>query len=176
LALLISEQLKDQISQAGAAAYPYECCGLMLGCILPALAQAQDDGQMQDDRQVVELVPAENHWDTSVQEITDPAEENSTGAGKALDQHRRYWIDPEMMLKVQRQARDRKLDIIGVYHSHPDHPAIPSECDRRLAWPVYSYVIVSVSAAGTVDFQSWRLDEHHQFQAEAVKIVDKICT
>jgi proteasome lid subunit RPN8/RPN11 len=176
LALLISEQLKGQISQAGTAAYPYECCGLMLGRILPSHDPDQDDGQMQDDRQVIELVPADNRWDTSVQEVTDPAEESSSSAGQALDQHRRYWIDPEMMLRVQRKARDRNLDIIGVYHSHPDHPAIPSECDRRLAWPVYSYVIVSVQAGKAVDFQSWRLDEQHQFQAEAAKIVDKICT
>jgi proteasome lid subunit RPN8/RPN11 len=175
LALLISEQLQDQINQTGAAAYPFECCGLMLGRILASPDRNQDD-EMQDDRQVIELMPADNRWDTSVQEVTDPAEESAPGAGKALDQHRRYWIDPEMMLKVQREARDRNLDIIGVYHSHPDHPAIPSECDRRLAWPVYSYVIVSVQAGKAADFRSWRLDEEHQFQAEGVKIVDKIFT
>lgn len=176
MALLISEQLKGQISQAGATAYPFECCGLMLGRILSSPDQDQDAGEIQDDRQVVELVPADNRWDTSVQEVTDPAEDSSTGAGNALDQHRRYWIDPEMMLKVQRQARDLNLDIIGVYHSHPNHPAIPSECDRRLAWPVYSYVIVSVQVGKAVDFRSWRLDEQHQFQSEGVKIVDKIFT
>jgi proteasome lid subunit RPN8/RPN11 len=170
LALVISEELAAEIKQAAAAAYPLECCGLMLGRILSAYADVTEV----DDRQVCELVAADNRWDVSVQEVTDPQVFSPGSDGNGLDQHRRYWIDPEMMLKVQKQARDRHLDIIGVYHSHPEYPAMPSECDRRLAWPVYSYVIVSVKAGEAENFLSWRLNDDHQFQAEAVKIVDKI--
>jgi proteasome lid subunit RPN8/RPN11 len=173
LALLITSSLRDQINQAGIAAYPLECCGLMLGHLLTT---SEDHARYGDNRQAIEIVAADNRWDSSVQALTEPAEAISVNGETVLDRHRRYWIDPEMILKVQRQARDRNLDIIGVYHSHPNHPAMPSECDRRLAWPVYSYVIISVQAKGGVDFRSWRLNEHHRFQAEAVKIVDKIRT
>lgn len=169
--LQISSHLKTQIEHAAVSAYPLECCGLMLGQRL----QGQDYDTESDSRQVVEFVPADNQWDGSVQDITDPTEPSSPGPTTKLDRHRRYWIDPNIMLKVQRGARDRKLDIIGIYHSHPDHPAVPSECDRRLAWPVYSYVIVSAAAGGATDFRSWRLSSDHQFESEAVKIVDKIC-
>jgi proteasome lid subunit RPN8/RPN11 len=75
------------------------------------------------------------------------------------------------MLQVQRSARERELEIIGIYHSHPDHPAVPSECDRRLAWPVYSYVILSVQSGQVMACQSWRLDDQHQFQPEAIKMI-----
>jgi proteasome lid subunit RPN8/RPN11 len=170
MALLIPSPLKDQIHQAAMTAYPLECCGLMLGRIMPTITDAPEN----DDRQVTELVPAHNHWDASVQAVTDPQQDASSSGEPELDRHRRYWIDPEMMLKVQKDARDRNLSIIGVYHSHPDHPAMPSECDLRLAWPVYSYVIVSATGGQVADFRSWRLNDHHQFQAETVKIVNKI--
>ena len=169
MALLISARLQSQIEQEAASAYPLECCGLMLGQIL----STSTDAEGRDDRQVCQLVSADNRWDASVQEVTDPRGSSPMGIDKPLDRHRRYWIDPEMMLKVQKEARDRNLDIIGVYHSHPDHPAVPSECDRRLAWPVYSYVIVSVTAGKAENFLSWRLNDDHQFQSEAVKILDE---
>jgi len=58
-----------------------------------------------------------------------------TGSGKlGTTRRERYSIAPDTLLKVQKQARDRDLDIIGVYHSHPDHPAVPSEFDRAIAW------------------------------------------
>ncbi len=170
MVLLIPAPLTVQINQAAASAYPLECCGLMLGRILSASSEA---GEV-DDRQVCELAAVDNRWDVSVQGVTDPGDTSPPGQENALDRHRRYWIDPEMMLKVQKQARDRNLDIIGVYHSHPEHPAIPSECDRRLAWPVYSYVIVSVKAGETETFLSWRLNDDRQFRSEPVKILDKI--
>jgi len=165
MTLLISPQLKDEINQAAMAAYPLECCGLMLGRMMPFINDSSDH----EDRQVTELVSAHNHWDASVQAVTDPLQDAASAGESELDRHRRYWIDPEIMLKVQRDARDRDLSIIGVYHSHPDHPARPSECDRRLAWPVYSYVIVSVRGGVAVDFRSWQLDDQHQFRSETVK-------
>ena len=58
--------------------------------------------------------------------------------------HNRYNIDPKDYIRIQREGRERGQDVIGFYHSHPDHPARPSEYDRDHAWPWYSYVIVSV--------------------------------
>jgi proteasome lid subunit RPN8/RPN11 len=81
------------------------------------------------------------------------------------------------MLKAQKDARDseallrsadRNLDIIGIYHSHPDHPAVPSEFDRAIAWSQYSYIIVSVQQGKACDLKSWSLDDDHQFQPEEI--------
>ena len=61
------------------------------------------------------------------------------------------------------------LELIGWYHSHPDHPARPSEFDREHAWPWYSYVIVSVAAGQPQDMTSWRLaDDRSHFLPEEV--------
>ena len=87
-------------------------------------------------------------------------------ADPSLTKTRRYWIDPKEMLEAQRHGRHRQLDIIGVYHSHTDHPAIPSECDRACAWLHYSYMIVSVHQGSTQDMRCWSLDESEQFQHE----------
>jgi proteasome lid subunit RPN8/RPN11 len=81
----------------------------------------------------------------------------------------RYWIDPQDLLVAQRYARDRQINILGIYHSHPDHPAVPSESDRLLAWSDYSYLILSVQSGIVSDYRCWTLDQHHQFQLEEVR-------
>ncbi|MCC5621316.1 Mov34/MPN/PAD-1 family protein, partial [Nostoc sp. CHAB 5715] len=91
------------------------------------------------------------------------------GERTAESKRRQYAIAPEVMLKTQREARNRSLNIIGIFHSHPDHPAIPSECDRLYAWQGYSYIIVSVQNGKAGELQSWSLDDTHQFQAEAIE-------
>ncbi len=76
---------------------------------------------------------------------------------------RRYTIDPRAMLDVQKLARDRGLAIIGIYHSHPEHPAIPSEYDRKFAWAEYVYPIVSVRRGHLSEVRAWMLDDDRQF-------------
>ncbi len=83
--------------------------------------------------------------------------------------HNRYLITPRAMFLAEREARKRGLDIIGVYHSHPDHPARPSEFDREHAVPWYSYVIVSVSANAARDLTCWVLsDDRSTFHEETI--------
>ncbi|PZV16693.1 MAG: hypothetical protein DCF22_04900 [Leptolyngbya sp.] len=142
--------------------YPEECCGLMLGHI-----QEGDTGFVQMNqlakspvRVVTALYPVENSWDQQV--ATDLQDESSSKT-------RRYAIAPEEMLKAMQDARRRNLAIIGIYHSHPDHPAVPSECDRRLAWQHYSYSIISVQQGKAREFYSWCLDANHQFQPELIQ-------
>lgn len=69
----------------------------------------------------------------------------------------RFALDPRDYLAAEESARRRALAVVGVWHSHPDHPARPSETDREFAWPGWSYPIVSVSAQGAGELRSWRL-------------------
>lgn len=69
----------------------------------------------------------------------------------------RYELDPEDFLAADREARAGGLEIVGVWHTHPDHPAIPSETDRAAAWPGWSYVILEVAGGRVAALRSWRL-------------------
>ena len=144
-------------------------------------------------KSVFELAALNNQWTPdalteNVGHASEPSDGEKTG-NTPNSKHRRYHIDPKDMLRVQKQARAQGLSIIGVYHSHPDHVAEPSECDRALAWPEYAYVIVSVhgprarslegrapdghgkeNAIKAVDVQNWALDSEHQFQPEAIRV------
>jgi proteasome lid subunit RPN8/RPN11 len=73
--------------------------------------------------------------------------------------HNRYLISPKDLLAAEKDAARRGLDVIGVYHSHPDHPARPSEFDRENAFPWYSYVILRVAGGDPSDLTSWVLRE-----------------
>jgi proteasome lid subunit RPN8/RPN11 len=69
----------------------------------------------------------------------------------------RYDLDPLDYLAADAAARAAGLEIVGVWHSHPDHPAEPSETDRAAAWEGWSYLIVEVTNAGPRALRSWRL-------------------
>lgn len=71
--------------------------------------------------------------------------------------HDRYEIDPQDFLAADRDARSRHLELVGVWHTHPDHPARPSPTDLAAAWPQWSYVILAVGQAGVSELTSWRL-------------------
>jgi proteasome lid subunit RPN8/RPN11 len=85
----------------------------------------------------------------------------------------RYTIDPERFLEIEKRARSAGLEVIGFFHSHPDHPATPSDFDREGAWPYYSYVIASVSPNHVGEIRSWRLREDGSgFDAEELIVVE----
>lgn len=79
---------------------------------------------------------------------------------------RRYLISPEALRDAEAQADARDLDVLGFYHSHPDHPARPSAFDRDHAWPFWSYLIVSIRRGEAVDAGNFRLDGAGNFQVE----------
>lgn len=87
--------------------------------------------------------------------------------------HHRYMITPEDMILAEEQAEEMGLEIIGVFHSHPDHPAQPSEFDRERALPWYSYLISSVHQQGTLESRSWRLSDDRIFTEEKLLIEQK---
>jgi proteasome lid subunit RPN8/RPN11 len=80
---------------------------------------------------------------------------------------RRYAIGPREMLEAEDEAERLGVDIVGVFHSHPDHPARPSEFDLAWAMPWYSYIITSISNGRAVESRSWRLsDDRNSFVEE----------
>ncbi|MGA2603355.1 MAG: M67 family metallopeptidase [Verrucomicrobiia bacterium] len=83
----------------------------------------------------------------------------------------RYLIDPLAYMKIERGADQRGLEVLGIYHSHPDVAARPSQFDLDHAWPNFSYLIVSVVKGKAVESNSWRLrDDRSAFDREAVEI------
>jgi len=104
----------------------------------PAEACGLIGGAVEGDRKVtVQLVPLVN-------QRTDSA-------------RNRYLIDPESFRRAQEKLERDGLDVIGVYHSHPDHPPAPSAFDREHAWPWLSYVIVGVGQGRAGELKSWVL-------------------
>ncbi len=133
--------MMDEIRAHGARAYPHECCGALLG------TSGEDGAKL-----VRTLLPLDNRRE-----------------GDAA--RTRFLITAEDVLWAMKQARAQGLDIIGYYHSHPDHPAQPSEFDREHAWPGYSYIIVAVAHGKPQDATSWVLaDDRSRFLAEEMRL------
>lgn len=133
--LEISRSFLQRIREHGKAAYPHECCGLVVG--------KWAEGR----KSVADLIPVQNSREDA--------------------KHNRYLISPQDLMEADRDARQRGMDIIGIYHSHPDHPARPSEFDRDHAFPWYSYLIVSVAHGEPRDLTCWTLrDDRSAFDSE----------
>jgi proteasome lid subunit RPN8/RPN11 len=83
--------------------------------------------------------------------------------------HNRYLVAPEDYLKAEITADRLGLSLIGVFHSHPDHPNRPSEFDREWAQPFFSYIITSVNAGKAVESRAWRLaEDRSKFEEERI--------
>ncbi|MCB9112587.1 MAG: M67 family metallopeptidase [Anaerolineales bacterium] len=85
--------------------------------------------------------------------------------------HNRFLITPEDYLKAEMKAMELGMDLIGVFHSHPDCPNVPSEYDREWAQPFFSYIISRVDKGKTVNHRSWRLvEDRTQYEEEEIQI------
>lgn len=102
-----------------------------------------------DDRQIRKIIPVHN--------------------SKEGDKRRRFLISGKDYVAAERFADENGLQLLGIYHSHPDHPAIPSEHDREAAQPYFSYVIISVMHGRFASLRSWRLNERAEFEEEKCK-------
>lgn len=145
--IFVTAQQLQQIKSHAQLIYPNECCGLLLGHLAA-------NGSI-----LIEVRETENSWTNELGEDLFPH------SGTKRD---RFYIAPDVLFQVQKEARDRHLSIIGVYHSHPDHLAIPSAMDQEIAWPEYSYLIVALNSEEVVDLKCWKLDSSHQFQSEEI--------
>ncbi len=97
-------------------------------------------------------------------ELTNSSEQQRT---------RRYLVRPEDYLRAETEARNKGLDVLGFYHSHPDHPARPSQFDLEHAFPFWSYLIISVEKGEPVTMASWLLrDDRSKFDEEEFDVAD----
>ena len=81
-------------------------------------------------------------------------------------QHNRYLITAEDMLRGEKEAARLNSSILGIFHSHPDHPNLPSEYDREFAIPWYSYLITSVNNGKAAESRCWRLEDNRESFSE----------
>lgn len=91
-----------------------------------------------DSRRVLDVLILPNTWEESARRS-------------------RYEFSPQDLLYAHEEAERRELEVVGVFHSHPDHPGTPSEFDRERALPWLSYVVISVRRGCAVDSRAWRL-------------------
>ncbi len=83
----------------------------------------------------------------------------------------RYEIDPGDFYRVDKEVSSKGMDILGIYHSHPDHPDRPSDVDREIASATYSYIIFSVNNGEDVSAKSWMFEEINEpFEEEEIKV------
>ena len=108
------------------------------------------------------LIGRQDNGETRVDRVT-PARNLSTD--RLAD---RYTLDPDDFRAADEAARRDGLDIVGIWHTHPDHPARPSSTDLEAAWEGYSYVILSVGRKGVADVRSWRL-AGPEFQEQSIE-------
>ncbi|NQU57607.1 MAG: M67 family metallopeptidase [Rhodospirillales bacterium] len=139
----ISAALMEQISKAGEAAYPNECCGLLAGLGAPGEAIT-----------ITDVHPSDNVCDEQ--------------------RHDRFEVDPRVRLKLMRALEDGPMRIVGHYHSHPDHPAEPSEHDLKMAFePDLLWLIVSVIDARATETTAHRVNaERTAFEKIPLSIED----
>lgn len=113
--------------------------------------------------------------DVSMPERTISAMLPIENAREDAARHNRFLITPQDMLRAELEAEKLGLDILGVFHSHPDCPNVPSEFDREWALPWYSYTISRVDQGEAVSIRSWRLNEDRKaFTEEDVEIVERV--
>ena len=94
---------------------------------------------------------------------------------RRTDDPHRYLIGPEDLRRVEAEVRHDGLEVLGYYHSHPDHPAVPSAFDMEHAWPWYSYIIVQVNRGSAAELASWVLeDDRSSMQAESVSVLTEV--
>ncbi len=138
--LKIKKEAVEEIKRQSEEGYPYEICGFMLGNI---------------------------DYQNNIRECTEVYQVENQNKERAND---RFEIDPKDYIKVEDYADKKGISIIGIYHSHPDHPDRPSQTDLMFAQPDMSYIIVSVEKGKAVSWKSWELDGD-KFKQEEVEII-----
>lgn len=151
--LQMTRALYDSIRAHGEETYPHECCGVLLGRFVAGDAMSNESGR----------------W-----VVDDTVRAGNTRTDSA---HNRYQIAPVELVKIEREARSRGLDIAGFYHSHPDHPALWSSTDYEEAhWLGCCYVITAVAQGIATVTNSFFLaglrEEEKRFEHQEIDMTD----
>jgi proteasome lid subunit RPN8/RPN11 len=142
--LIIPQAIKQEIQAHGVASYPYEGCGLLLGTAV-------------DGNNIVSAIrPTQNVW---------PVE---------AEKRERFRIDEQEWATAEMEAMRQGLDVVGVFHSHPDCPPVASPRDLNwAAFSGYSYLITEIRAGVPQDGRSWQLlPDRSGFVEEEVKVAE----
>jgi proteasome lid subunit RPN8/RPN11 len=161
--LTITSAAAEAIRKHGGEGFPFEICGLLIGTT---------NGETRDVR---EAWPLRNAWEDDPEERRAMfAEIEARGSAATADQWeaedtgRRFVVSPRDQMIASKRARGMGMDVVGVYHTHPNHPAVPSAFDRSIAWEGWSYVILSVQDGEPADFRSWFVANDGPFVEETV--------
>jgi proteasome lid subunit RPN8/RPN11 len=125
--LYLRPAIFEALAEAARRGYPREVCGLLVG------SRSRSDG-------TIEIARAEPATNLEQERAAD-----------------RYRLDPRDFLAIDKAARHDGFDVVGVWHTHPDHPAGPSDTDLEAAWPDYLYLIISVAGGETIRMRAWEL-------------------
>lgn len=143
MAIKLKNEHLDQIRKHGEQAYPYECCGFLLG------------SREGETNLLAEVYAAENERQES--------------------RETRYLITPLQSKKADDYARCRGVGVVGYYHSHPDHPAVPSGYDLdHSCWPGESYIIVAVAKGKSAALNSFTKPDYDKFEQEEIIVEDNL--
>lgn len=150
--LKISTTAIQAIRTHGEEGYPLEICGFLVG------------HAVEGARTVFEAWPVRNAWedDPGLRSRMFAAREGAAASAERWEgatTERRYLVSPQDLLAAMKRARAAGMDLVGVYHTHPEHPAVPSDFDRDAAWPDWSYIILSVREGKGAELRSWVLEE-----------------
>jgi len=155
----LSEAHLQAVRDHGISEFPRECCGVLIGDL--------DDGT----KTVTEVRPLPNTFTPSDEFERSAGPITSQNAGEPVGQERRYMVSPDTMFQLMLEERRTKRKVLGFYHSHPDHPARPSEYDRVWAMPWYSYIIVSILQGAPDALTCWVLsDDASEFESEPMEV------
>ncbi|MBV9209351.1 MAG: M67 family metallopeptidase [Acidobacteria bacterium] len=144
----IATEHLSEIKRDAEAVYPHECCGLLIG-------RFEHDGRT---RVVLKINPVKNSW---------PLEERQA----------RMLISPADYLRAEKEFSAEGLGVVGDYHSHPNHPAVPSRFDlEHAAWPTLSYIVVSVIDGRACELRSWEIaPDGSRFKEEEIVKGTRLC-
>lgn len=159
--LNLTQAQQQEIATHGESGYPDEVCGFLIGTASG------------EDKTVTRLKAIENSWDDSgTPEFAGTGGDDFATASR----RRRFTIPPDEYYAADKEARERGEAILGFYHTHPDHPARPSQYDLALAreiFPGYSYIILSVHDGKADEMTSHVLrDDYSDFYQETILIGD----
>ena len=126
----LDQKLFENMVDHASSTYPEECCGLLVGKLLEGNAV----------KKVMYVRAVDNVSEKSVRSHS-------------------YTIDPKEYLSIEIEAEKSDLEVIGVFHSHPNAAASPSAIDRNYAWPGLSYVVIGVREGKSVEVASWTIEK-----------------